>query len=205
MVEFPVMPTWKQIFFKAAGLGVGAVLALGLVAAGWHWYATRPRPWDKNALKAKFDGFTYQAKQEAFVITFEYVLENNTNMDYALPPDTAVFERMVFDSGYGTTLNAEIVGNVFIPAKHQMIVKIQVSYKYEDLDTTFEDTVNEKKSETFAFKRLNRIDNFELFDKENKYEIDLPNQWAQWEKVKKAFADTKSEPAPQTKTDSMQN
>jgi hypothetical protein len=102
---------------------------------------------------------------------------------------------MVYDSGYGNTLNAEIVGNVFIPAKHEMIVKILVPYKYEDLDTTFQNTVDEKKSEIFAFKRLNRIDTFELFDKENKYEIYLPNQWSQWEKVKNAFADTESKPA----------
>lgn len=199
------MPTWKRIFFKAMGFGVGVVLTLGLVAAGWYLYATRPRPWDKNALKAKFDGFTYQAKQEAFVITFEYVLQNTTNKDYTLPPDTTVFERMVYDSGYGNTLNAEIVGNVFIPAKHEMIVKIQVPYKYEDLDTAFQDTVDEKKSEIFAFKRLNRIDNFELFDKENKYEIDLPNQWAQWEKVKNAFAHTESKPAAQGGAASKQN
>jgi len=63
-------------------------------------------------------------------------------------------------SGYGNTLNAEIVGSSFIPANHEMIVKVQVSYKYEDLDTTFQDTADEKKSEIFAFKRLNRIDNF---------------------------------------------
>jgi hypothetical protein len=108
-------------------------------------------------------------------------------------------------SGYGNPLNAEIVGNVFIPAKHEMIVKIQVSYKYEDLDTSFQDTVDEKKSEVFAFKRLNRIDNFELFDKENKYEIDLPNEWAQWEKVKNAFVDIESRPAPKAKAASTQN
>ena len=193
------------MFFKAMGFGVGVVLTLGLVAAGWYWYATRPRPWDKYALKAKFDSFAYQAKHEAFVITFAYVLENTTNKDYTLQPDTTVFERMVVDSGYSNTLNAEIVGNVFIPAKHEMIVKIQVPYKYEDFATTFQDTVEEKKSEIFAFKRLNRIDNFELFDKENKYEIDLPNQWAQWEKVKNAFADTESKPAPQSKAASKQN
>jgi hypothetical protein len=199
------MPTWKQIFFKAMGFGVGAVLTLGLVAAGWHWYATHPRPWDKNALKAKFNGFSYQAKQDAFVMTFEYVVENTTNKDYTLPPDTAIFERMVYDSGYGNTVNAEIIENVFIPAKHKMIVKIQASYKYDDLGTTFQDTVDDKKSEIFAFKRLNRIDNFELFDKENKYEIDLPNEWAQWEKVKNAFADTESKPTPQAKAASKQN
>jgi hypothetical protein len=199
------MTTWKQFFFKAMGFGVGVVLTLGLVAAGWYWYATRPRPWDKNAVKAKFDLFEYQAKHEAFVITFEYVLENTTNKDYTLSPDTTVFERMVFNSGYGNTINAGIVGNVFIPAKHQMIVKIQVPYKYEDFDTTFENTVEEKKSVIFAFKRLNRIDNFELFDKENKYEIDLPNEWAQWEKVKNAFADTESKPSPQSKAASKQN
>jgi hypothetical protein len=138
-------------------------------------------------------------------MTFEYVLENTTNKDYTLPPDTAIFERMVYDSGYGNTVNAEIIGNVFIPAKHKMIVKIQVSYKYDDLGTTFQDTADEKKSELFAFKRLNRIDNFELFDKENKYEIDLPNEWAQWEKVKNAFADTESKPPPQAKAASKQN
>ena len=56
---------------------------------------------------------------------------------------------------------------------------LKVPCKYEDLDTTFPDTGGpKKKSEIFAFKRLNRIDNFELFDKGNKYEIDLPNEWA---------------------------
>lgn len=199
------MPTWKRIFLKAVGFGVGVTLTLSLAAIGWYWYATRQRPWNKNALKAKFDGFEYQAKQEEFVITFEYTLENMTNKDYTLPPDTTVFEHMMINSGYGNTLNAEIVGNVFIPAKHKMVIKIRVPYKYEDVNTTFQDTADDKKSEMFAFKRLNRIDDFELFDKENKYEIDLPNEWAQWDKVKNAFADTKSQPTPQTKAASKQN
>lgn len=155
--------------------------------ASWIWYTSRPRPWNKNALKAKFSGFTYQAKQEAFVIDFEYVLENTTNKDYTFPPDTTVVERMVYDTGFGSTLNAEIVGNVFIPANHEMLIKIRVPYKYEELGTTFQETVDDKKSEAFAFKRLNRLDSFELFDKQNRYEIDLPNKWAEWDKVKNAF------------------
>jgi len=199
------MITWKRIFCMAMGFGADVVLALGLVAAAWYWYANRPRPWDKNALKAKFDLLEYQAKQEEFVITFDYVLENSTNKDYTLSPDTTVFERMVVDSGYGNALNAEIVGNVFIPAKHAMIVKIQVPYKYEDFETTFQNTVEREKSEIFLSKRLNRIDNFELFDKENRYEIDLPNQWAQWEKVKNAFNDAESKAAPQSKGATKQN
>lgn len=199
------MPVWKRIFFKALGFGAGVAFAFSLVAAGCYWYTTRARPWDKDALKAKFSAFTYQARQEAFVITIEYALENTTKKDYTLPPDTVVLERMLYDSGYGNTLNAEIVGNVFIPAKHEMIVKIQISYKYEDLNTTFQETVDEKKSEIFAFKRLNRIDDFELFDKENKYEIDLPNQWAQWEKVKNAFSDTESSPSSSAKNTSKKN
>lgn len=146
-------------------------------------------------MKAKFNGLIYQARHDAFEITFEYLLENATNKDYTLPPDTTVFERMVVDSGYGNTLNAEIVGNVFIPARHAMIIKIRVPYKYEDLDTTFENTVDEKKSEVFFLKRLNRLDSFELFDKENKYEIDLPNGWGQWDKVKGAFTDQETEKA----------
>lgn len=120
-------------------------------------------------------------------MSFEYVVENTTDKDYTLPPDTAVFERMVYDSGYGNTLNAEIVGNGFVPARHEMLIKVRIPYKYEDIGTTFQDTVDDKKSEIFAFKRLNRLDSFELFDKENKYEIDLPNGWADWDKVKNAL------------------
>jgi len=107
---------------KAAGFGAGAVLTLSIVVASWIWYTSRPRPWNKNALKAKFSGFTYQAKQEAFVIDFEYVLENTTNKDYTFPPDTTVVERMVYDTGFGSTLNAEIVGNV-VP--RQKVVHLQ--------------------------------------------------------------------------------
>jgi hypothetical protein len=185
------MPTWKSILLKAAGFGTAFALTLCMAAGGVHWYTTRPRPWNKTALKSTFSGLTYQAKQDAFVLTFEYALENTTNRDYTMPPDTAVFERMVYDSGYGHTVNAEIVGDTFIPAKHQILIKIQCTYDYADMGTTFQETVDDKKSEAFASKRLNRIDSFELFDKENKYEVDLPNSWANWDKVKNAFQDEK--------------
>ena len=118
---------------------------------------------------------------------FEYSVENTTNKDYTFPSDIAVFRRQQHDAGYASYFEAEVVGNVFIPAKHTMNIKVRVPYKYEDLNTTFEKDVDDKRTDLFAFRRLNRLDSFALFDKQNKYEIDLPNGWAEWDKVKDAF------------------
>src|SRR5215472_16532099 len=181
------MPTWKSILLKAAGFGAGSVVALSIVVASWLWYTSRPRPWNKDAMKAKFSGLGFQARHEAFVMEFEYSVENTTNKDYTFPSDISVFRRQQHDAGYASYFDAEVVGNVFIPAKHTMNIKIRVPYKYEDLNTTFEKDVDDKRTDLFAFRRLNRLDSFALFDKQNKYEIDLPNGWAEWDKGKDAF------------------
>ena len=136
----------------------------------------------------------FQATQEAFVMQFNYALENTTNRDYTLPSDVEVTERMSDDVAHANYLHPEIEGNVFIPAHHTTMVRIKIPYKYDDYNTTFEKEVDEKKSQTFASRRLNRLGDFMLFDKENNYEMLLPNQWSDSEDVKNAFKATDAAP-----------
>jgi hypothetical protein len=194
------VPTWKVILLRAAGFGAAFALVLCLIGGGLYWYSTRPRPWNKDAMKATFSGFSYQAKTDMFVLTLEYSIDNTTNRDYTLPADTTIFEKMSYDKSYGQTVNAQIVGERFIPAKHEINIKVEVTYQYNDLGTTFQEVVTpEKRTEEFALKRLNRIDGLELFDRDNRYQIDLPATWTSWDPVKNAFADEEKTQEVKTK------
>jgi hypothetical protein len=180
------MPTWKAIALKAAGFGAGLAIALCAILGGWVWYSSRPIPWNKSAIKATFTSLQYQAQQDAFVMEFRYSVENVTVKDFTLSTNRVVLRRMSDGKGYASDLDAEIVGDVFIPAGQKMNVLIRVPYKYEDLNTSLKEQLDEKKSGTFADQRLAHLDGFGLFDKRNKYEIDFPNGWSQWEGVKNA-------------------
>jgi hypothetical protein len=181
------MPTWKSIVFKAAGFGAGFALALCALVAGWFWHSSRPTPWNKSAVRATFTGLQYQARQDAFIMEFRYSVENLTNKDCIISPDRVVLRRMSGDAGYASDLDAELIGDLFIPAKQKMNIPIRVPYKYEDFNSSFSEQSDDKKTALFADRRLNRLDGFALFDKRNKYEIDFPNGWSQWESVKNAY------------------
>jgi len=118
---------------------------------------------------------------------FRYSLENLTDRDYTLSSDRVLLRRMPDGGGYASDLDTELVGEVFIPARQKMSVLIRVPFKYEDFNTSPEEQRDEKKSGAFADRRLNRLDGFGLFDKQNKIQVEFPNGWSQWEPVKNAF------------------
>jgi len=80
--------TWKTIFWKSFGFGVGAVFGLALIVFAVVWYRARPKPWNSHTINASFDGIGVEGDNHTLV--FYYIVENRTSYDYSLENKTNV-------------------------------------------------------------------------------------------------------------------
>jgi len=56
---------------------------MAMIAGTLYWYSTRPKPWNKNALKATFATMEFSTRPEevSYKVDFLYEVEN-TNYDF---------------------------------------------------------------------------------------------------------------------------
>src|SRR5271155_5074135 len=79
------MPSWKQMFLKAAGFGAGFATILILFIGLVMWYRNRPvapPAWNKSAITAAWIRAMPGKTRES--IAFRYALTNTTSEDYSL-------------------------------------------------------------------------------------------------------------------------
>lgn len=132
---------WKKLLLRAAGFGAGFAVALVAVLGVWLWLSSRPKPWNKNAIKAGFDRVTAEGPDQH--LEFFYILENTTNNDYRVA-EAALdeFEQYRRDKGRGGSISVAAVRAethslagfesdsikldrpIFVPAKHKTQIKL---------------------------------------------------------------------------------
>ena len=166
---------WKRLFIKAAGLGAGFAVMLCLIVSGWIWYSSRPkppRPWDKTSVAGKYQGVNVNSGTLHF--EFWYALENTTSQDLTLTSGSEVDIKGKLTSGIlsacGNCINVSYP--VFIPAHHSIQIPIELTYAYPT-----DRKRQEKEIEQYLTKEMSGLDGFVMFDKEHRYEIELPAGW----------------------------
>lgn len=180
------MPLWKKILLRSAGFGAGFAITLCVVVGVWIWYIERPKPpkpWDKQAITAEYDNVSTAGDENFFSV--QYILQNNTDVDYRLDSDSGVEISAKLQQQKGLaefsrkTIAVEFP--VFVPAKNRVRLPIILKYHYpvrEKNDPTLEERkqfrTDVAKYITNEFKNL---DGFVLFDTTNRYEIDFPTGW----------------------------
>jgi hypothetical protein len=182
------MPTWKLIFLRSAGFGTGFAIALCAIAGSLFWYNGRPKPpkpWNKQAITAEYDFVRPAGDKDN--LTFHYVLQNNTDLDYRVDSDVGIEitgrlrkEKGLrqFASHYETTEYP-----IFVPAKNRVRMSIIIPYPYP-IKEKDKPTRDEQKQYTtnvakYVTDEMGNLDGFVLFDTLNRYEIDFPNGWEQ--------------------------
>jgi hypothetical protein len=114
---------WKRLLIGGAGFGVGFALTLLAVSYLHGWYSSRPKPWNPNALKAKYLETGTEDGQNQIV--FFYVIRNTTRYDYRIP---STIIRMSRDE-HGIEMADNFVTldeGVMVPAGSE--VKVRVLY-----------------------------------------------------------------------------
>jgi len=177
--------TVKKWLCIGAGFGAGAVLMVALLLGGITWYSSRPKPWNKTAIKATYDAVNLEDDDRH--LEFYYVLENATESDYTLQESSTapITGRLKKEKSLTPPMGMEIqiTYPVFIPAKQRARYRISLpSYKYpggwlKDNPTEEERDGYEKEISAYVGQKLGNLDGFVLFDETNRYEIDFPKGW----------------------------
>jgi hypothetical protein len=178
----PEIPTkdfrWKRLFIKATGFGAGFALILVILAGIGIWYWNRPKPpkpWNTQAITASFDRMDVSIKNGILEIGFFYSLQNNTDYDYTINGEGALFLRTLNSGNLEPTGHFAKRVEVFVPAKHRAgydVVRLYTVGKDAPDSVKTTDGIN-----TFFYKEFHNVDGFVLFDQSNRYEITLPNGW----------------------------
>ncbi len=182
-----IMPTWRRIFLRAAGFGVGvaAILAVVIGALTLTWYEGRPsppKPWRKDQLKATYNKIGNSHDKNT--IEFMYFLENTTNEDYRIDGSKDVHLAFILgDLGSLGPVDrfADLDTPVYIPAKHtaQITIKLKANLKHvlkndptDEEQSTYLQAVAE-----YLTKDLIGLNGFSLFDDRHRYEVTFPPGW----------------------------
>jgi hypothetical protein len=176
---------WKRLVIISASAAAGFALVLAIIVGGLIWYGSRPKPltaWKTGAIKATFD--YVDAEGEKNTIVFYYTLENTTDFDYQLPakPSTVVMARLEkqkslsFDDEYTSFDHLP-----FLPPKQRIRFGIHVAYPYPERlspGASHEEGHRfREKLAAYVKTELANLNGFVLFDKENRYQIELPKGW----------------------------
>lgn len=170
---------WKWLFVRAAGFGAGFAVILAILAGGGVWYGNRPKPpraWDTHSITALFENMDISIKNGVVEVKFMYSLQNNTDEDYKITGDEKLFYRTL---GSGNLESAEHFVKrveVFIPAKHK--AGYDVIQLYTVGKNAPESVHTAEGMQAFFYKEFHTVDGFVLFDELKRYEIVLPNGWA---------------------------
>jgi len=167
------MPSWKQMFLKAAGFGTGFVGILILLIGFIVWYQNRPVPppaWNKSAITAKWIKAIPGKAGES--IAFLYAVTNKTSEDYSLDGEAGLFFVRKAKSNV-LSPKGKFGVSIFIPSQHtvQLEFFIEIEGRPELLNAP-EDQLNKILSD-----KPPQTDGFEIFDDKKHYEIVLPAGW----------------------------
>ncbi len=192
------MAYWKKLVLIAAGFGSSFAIVIGLMIGTWAWYQGRPatpNPWNANAIVATFDHPEQEIGQpnkgpddfQPVLYAVYYDLENTTQNDYYLPPrgQLQLAERLrrenSLSDGRHFALDEE---PIFIPAKQRRRIAVHLFYPdFCDVGPEGKHARSARwKLITGCLKRdIPDLNGFVLFDTANRYQINLPNGWDNFE------------------------
>ncbi len=172
---------WKRLFLVGIGWGLGTAVGLTAITGGYLWYQTRPKPpkpWNTTAISS-FDGAPgFNARDDGKEIRFGYTLQNSTDGDYKIEPETQIRITARHPDGSFTEPLPDEVATlrrpVFIPPKQK--AGIRLSLVFGNIPRKRSNETDEQYHErlrAFCKEELGDV-GFALFDERNRYQINLP-------------------------------
>src|SRR5215831_1351425 len=166
---------WKRLILATAGFGAGFAIVAVAIGGGIYWYANRPKPWNKNALKATFATveFNTQPQAASYKVEFLYDVQNTTRHNYDFQPSNFTILAVLAEGnalskefGHYQAEEPRLDGPAFIPAQGKARIHILVAYEYPSEWTAKEKNDIAKVSKSFNL-RLRELTGFVAFDQVN--------------------------------------
>jgi hypothetical protein len=187
------MVTWKRLVLISAGFGAGFAICACVLAAAAYWYSTRPKPWNKNALKATFVTMEFGTRPQAasYQVDFMYDVQNTTERNYEFNASNftllavlAEGNSLSKDFGHYQAEEPKLDGPAFIPSQGKARVHVLVAYDYPS-EWNPEEKNDAKKVLSLFNHRLRELTGFVAYDQISHYEIEMPEGWRNGDDVKK--------------------
>jgi hypothetical protein len=183
-----VAMNWKKFLIVDVGWGLGTAVGLAVILGGFLWYESRPKPpeppkpWNRSAIKAEYDYVDTEGDKNNIV--FYYTLENTTDFDFRLEDGkhvgmNAVLERQRSLSAF--TESESVDYPISVPAKKRIRFPVHFGYPYPEKGKPNADLQERRKYraglENYISTEMGNLDDFDLLDETNRYEIVLPGGW----------------------------
>jgi hypothetical protein len=187
------MATWKRLVLNSAGFGAGFAISVAVIVGSFYWYSTRPKPWNKNALKATFATMEFDTRPQetSYKVYFLYDVQNTTERNYDFNPSNFTLLAVlvggnVLSKEFGNyqAEDPKLDGPAFIPSHGKVRIRVVVAYEYPS-EWTLEEKNDGKKVVKSVDVRLRELTGFVAYDQTSHYEIDLPEGWRNWDDVNK--------------------
>ncbi|MGH9342446.1 MAG: hypothetical protein ACRD19_01580 [Terriglobia bacterium] len=183
------MDNVKRLLLRSAGLGAGFAIVGAIIigtAIWWMGRPAKPKPWNRSAITATYD--TLQPIDDGAKLQFSYILENHTDADFRVDSDASIHlgaqlareKSLSFDEEKGFL---EVAYPIFVPARSRARFAIVIPYPYpvkDDPDASPDQRHDyTTKLARFVTSEMSNLNGFVLMDDGTRYEIDMPNGWAQ--------------------------
>jgi len=187
--DIPAVPRWKRLVVISAASGAGFAVVLAVIVGGSLWYKSRPnapKPWNTGALKATFVGIWTEGEKRT--ISFSYVLENRTDVDYEVQSGESIVLgfHLLQENGLSLVHDENVLRvnwPLFVPAKQRVLFNIYSGFSFVGqeeprADATADEERNYRKAVGDFFTRKDgNWNGFVILDKINRYQIDFPKGW----------------------------
>jgi hypothetical protein len=173
---------WQKLLLVGIGWGIGTAVGLAVLAGGFLWYESRPKPplppkpWNNSAIVAEYDFVDTEGDQNTCV--FYYTVENKTDFDYRIEDghDILMSARLVQDKNLSPFTEGQKVDYpVFVPAKKRVRFKIHIDYTCPIKENNSDQIDNIKKHRVAVAKYVTNtfqnLEGFDLLDETNRYEV----------------------------------
>jgi hypothetical protein len=172
---------WKKLLLVGVGWGLGTAVGLVAIVGVYNWYEGRPRPpksWNSTAISSSDDAPGLGVSSDGKQIRFSYTLQNATDTDYQIAPETEI--KITFKNEDGSLTEplpreiATLRRPVFIPAKQKATSSLLIVFgDVPQRKPTETDEQYHERLRSFCKKEMGDA-GFVLFDEGNRYQINLP-------------------------------
>ena len=151
--------------------------------------ATRATTWNAGAIQGKYSGVKVrEVDAENADLVFSFDLDNHTDDDYQLAkgPNVVIMSRLKSDGSFSSEQQVNLNTSVFVPARNRTRIALEVVRPFEW--PAQQDAAADAKFRQLVAGQVADLDGFVLFDKNTRYQINLPGGWPQLQQVSEAGA-----------------
>jgi hypothetical protein len=170
----------KRPLLLGIGWGEGTAIGIAAIVGGFLWYQSRPKPtkpWNAAAIVCN-EPPSFDSTSDHKQMEFTYPIENHTNRDYQIESDS---ELQLMAKNADGTLLPPLPSDmrrwqlpIFIPANQKALVTFSLTLSgIPEQKPSETDAQYHERLRAYCEEHIGGVANFVIFDRGNRYQINL--------------------------------